>query len=402
MPPNVQDALARRVAANGDRFRKVKEDDHYFYNQPVEELIGGARVRVNGREMSMFASYSYLGLINHPRINAAAHQALDHYGTGTHGVRTLAGTLPIHRELENTIASFKQAEDAVTFSSGYVTNLSVISALVSRGDVVFSDKLNHASILDGCLMSNANLVRFPHNDMAALEQRLREAPVAAARLVVVDGVFSMDGDITDLPAVSQLCKKYNAWLMVDEAHSVGVLGKTGRGVEEHFNLPGVVDIKMGTLSKTIPSIGGYVAGSKDLISYIRHTSRGYIFSAALPPAQAAAANEAFKVIDDEPWRLQILKENEDQFRLGLINAGFDTMNSVTAILPILCRADETAFEMTRLCQHSDVFILPVVSPAVPQNLARLRATVTAGHKPEDIAYAVEIIAAAGRKVGLVG
>jgi glycine C-acetyltransferase len=401
MPPNVQDALARRVAANGDRFQKVKEDDHYFYNQPVEELIGGARVRVNGREMSMFASYSYLGLINHPRINAAAHHALDNYGTGTHGVRTLAGTLPIHRELENTIALFKQAEDAVTFSSGYVTNLSVISALVSRGDVVFSDKLNHASILDGCLMSNASLVRFPHNDMAALEQRLQEAPTEAARLVVVDGVFSMDGDITDLPALTHLCKKYNAWLMVDEAHSVGVLGKTGRGVEEHFNLPGVVDIKMGTLSKTIPSIGGYVAGSKELISYIRHTSRGYIFSAALPPAQAAAANEAFKVIDDEPWRLQILKENEDQFRLGLINAGFDTMNSETAILPILCQADETAFEMTRLCQRSDVFILPVVSPAVPQNLARLRATVTAAHKPEDISYAVEIIAAAGRKVGLI-
>jgi 8-amino-7-oxononanoate synthase len=395
------DAVTRRIKYFTDRERMLRENDLYFYNQPVEEIRGGARVLVRGREMGMYASYSYLGLIGHPRINKAAHAAIDKFGTGTNGVRTLAGSLTIHTELEETIAAFKHAEAAVTYSSGYATNLAVISTLMGRGDYVLSDKLNHASIVDGCLMSGAEFRRFRHNDMQDLEHRLQQVPDGVAKMVVADAVFSMDGDVIDFPRLVELCKKYKAWLMMDEAHSVGVLGKTGRGIEEHFGLKDSVDIKMGTLSKTIPSVGGYVAGKKELVQYLRHASRAYIFSAAIPPAQAAAANEAFKVILDEPWRIEKLRLNADQFIGGLKKAGFDTMLTTTAIVPVLCVNDERAFALTRECQHHDLFVLPVVSPAVPEGLSRLRATVLASHEPEEIDYAVGVIEKAGRQIGII-
>ena len=395
------DAVVKRINAMVNRIEGLKENDHYYYNQPISELSGGSRVIVNGREMGMYASYSYLGLIGHPRVNKAAKEAIDKYGTGTHGVRTLAGTLEVHTELEETIADFRNAEAAITFSSGYVTNLTVISTLMGREDWVISDKLNHASIVDGCLMSGSKFVRFQHNDMGHLEKRLQEAPSTAAKLVVADSVFSMDGDIIDFPRLVELCQKYDAWLMIDEAHSLGVLGETGCGIEEHFDMPGTVDIKMGTLSKTIPSVGGYVAGSQDMITYLRHASRAYIFSAALPPAQAAAANEAFKVMIDEPWRVEKLRANAEQFINGLQGYGFDTLQTETAIVPVVCGKDEVAFELTRHAQEKDVFVLPVVSPAVPEKLARLRATVTAAHEPEDIDYAMSVVAEAGKNLGVI-
>lgn len=395
------DAVTQRIRFFSDRERRTKENDLYFYNQPVEELHGGARVTVRGREMGMYASYSYLGLIGHPRINAAAKAAVDKFGTGTNGVRLLAGSLVIHTELEETIAAFKHAEAAITYSSGYVTNLTVISTLMGRGDYVISDKLNHASIVDGCLMSGAEFRRFKHNDMQELERRLQQVPGGAARLVIADAVFSMDGDVLNLPQTVELCRKYNAWLMVDEAHSLGVLGGTGAGIEEHFSLRDAIDIKMGTLSKTIPSIGGYVAGRLDLVQYLRHASRAYIFSAALPPAQVAAANEAFKIILEEPWRVKKVNANAAQFTQGLKSAGFDTLLTTTAIVPILCGSDERAYLLTRECQHQDLFVLPVVSPAVPEGLARLRATVTAAHEPVEIEQALAIIQTAGRKLGII-
>ncbi len=398
---NTDDAVTRRIKAMTDRIAMLKANDLYFYNQPVEEMLSDSKVRVNGRVMGMYASYSYLGLVGHPRINAAAKAAVDKFGTGTNGVRTLAGTLTIHNELEETIANFKHAEAAITYTSGYATNLTVISTLMGRGDYVFSDKLNHASIVDGCLMSGAEFRRFRHNEMDHLEGLLKNAPSDVAKLVIADSVFSMDGDIIDLPKMVALCKKYNAWLMIDEAHSVGVLGEKGTGIEEHFNLYGQIDIKMGTLSKTIPSVGGYVAASKEIITYLRHSSRAYIFSAALPPAQAAAANEAFKVILDEPERIVKLNLNTKQFIGGLKSMGFDTMLTETAIVPVLCGDDQTAFEMTREAQHNDVFVLPVVSPAVPEGFARLRATVTAAHDPSEIERAMDVIGEAGKKLGLI-
>lgn len=398
---NIQDSIAERIKAMNARVENFKESGLYFYNQPVTELRGGAKVLVNGREMGMFASYSYLGLVGHPKINAAAKEAIERYGTGTHGVRTLAGSLALHRELEQTIADFKRAEAAITYTSGYVTNLTVVSTLVGRGDYVISDKLNHASIVDGCMMSGAKFLRFKHNDMEALEQRLQQVPSGYAKLVISDSVFSMDGDVINFPKMVELCQKYHAWLMIDEAHSVGVLGKTGRGIEEHFGMEGSVDIKMGTLSKTIPSVGGYIAGKKELIEYLRHASRAYIFSAALPPAQTAAAKAAFEVILEEPWRIEKLNQNTKQFINGLKERGFDTLYTTTAIVPVICGSDEVAFRMTRSAQLNDVFVLPVVSPAVPPGLSRLRATVTAAHEPAEIEYAMDVIYRAGKENGLV-
>lgn len=398
---SANDSIMQRIRAMGERVTTAKKNNLYFYNQPIKELKGGAKVIVGGREMGMYASYSYLGLIGHPRINAAAKAAVDKFGTGTNGVRSLAGSLTLHTELEETIAQFKHSEAAITYSSGYATNLTVISTLLGRGDYVLSDKLNHASIVDGCLMSGAEFRRYKHNDMADLEHRLQQVPSGVSKLVIADSVFSMDGDVIDLPKVVELCCKYDAWLMIDEAHSLGVLGKTGRGIEEHFGLGDVIDIKMGTLSKTIPSVGGYVAARKELIQYLRHASRAYIFSAALPPAQTAAANEAFKVIQDEPWRVEKLNQNTHQFINGLKGMGFDTMLTSTAIVPVLCGTDEKAFMLTRSCQLNDVFVLPVVSPAVPEGLARLRATVTAAHEPDEIQSAMNVIGKAGKELGII-
>ncbi len=395
------DAVLQRILAMCRRVQAVQDAGEYFYNLPISELRGNARVVVDGREMAMFASYGYLGLLGHPRINAAARAAIDRFGTGTHGVRSLAGTLTVHWELEEKIADFKGAEAAITYSSGYVTNLSVVSTLVGRGDWVFSDKLNHASIVDGCLLSGARFVRFRHNDMADLAARMKAAPAEAAKLVVADAVFSMDGDIVDLPRLAEVCREHRAWLMIDEAHSLGVLGEKGKGIEEHFGTPGVIDIQMGTLSKTIPSVGGYIAGRADLVTFLRHSSRAYIFSAALPPAQAAAACEALRVIEDEPWRVQALQRNAEHFRSALRARNLNTMRSETAIVPVLCGSDEAAFRMTREAHQRGIFVLPVVSPAVPQGLARLRATVTASHTPEDIERAVELLAQAAQAVGLV-
>jgi glycine C-acetyltransferase len=255
--------------------------------------------------------------------------------------------------------------------------------------------------VDGCQLSGAEFLRFRHNDMADLERQLKKAGDRPARLVVVDAVFSMDGDVADLPDIAELCRKYDAWLMVDEAHSIGVLGQTGRGIEEHFGLENVVDVKMGTLSKAIPSAGGYLAGEAVLVEYLRHASRAYVFSAALAPAQAAAAKAAIEVILDEPERVEALRRNAAQFTRGLKQAGFDTIRTETAIVPVLCGEDDVAFTMVRYCQRDNIFVLPVVSPAVPNGQARLRATVTAVHTAAEIDTALATFERAGKRAGVI-
>ncbi len=392
--------IVRRISQLNNRLKEVQKLGLYLYHQMVEENVEGCKVRISGKDMLMFASYNYLGLTGHPKINEAARAALEHYGTGTHGAGISAGTLPIHVELEEKIARFTHREAALVFSSGYVTNLTTISSLVGRHDTVISDKLNHASIVDGCLLSGAKFMRFEHNDMTDLENCLQKAG-NTTKLVVVDAVFSMDGDIINLLQVKHLCQKYNAWVMVDEAHSLGVLGNNGRGIEEHFSLDNIIDVKMGTLSKTIPSIGGYIAGSQELISYLKHSSRAHIFSGNLPPAQVAAAIAAFAVLETETWRLETLHRNVKHFLDGLKGNGLNTMKSETPIVPILCGDDERAWQMAKLCQEKGIFVLPVVSPAVPKELARLRATVTAAHRPDDIDKAIDIFAWAGKKIGLL-
>lgn len=378
-----------------------KEQDLYFYLEETEEILPHGRVRVAGHgEMIMLGSYSYLGLIGHPAIDRAAKEAVDQYGTGTHGVRLLAGTLKIHNELEERLAEFKRADGAITFSSGYVANLATISALLRRGDVVLCDKLNHASIVDGCLLSQAVFRRFRHNDMEHLEKRLRETQDADRVLVIVDAVFSMDGDVINLPEVSRLCEEYGAYLMVDEAHSIGVLGQTGHGIEEHFGLPDdAVDIKMGTLSKTIPSAGGYVAGNHELIKFLKHEARGFVFSAALPPASAAAACAALDVIESEPERVENLQRNYNHFRSALQAAGFDLLNTETAILPVMCYDIERAVTLARYCQERGIFVQAVIAPVVPDGQSRLRATVSASHRIEDLDYCVETLVAGAREIG---
>lgn len=378
-----------------------KEANLYFYLEEVQDILPNGHVNVtNYGDMIMLGSYSYLGLIGHPKINQGGQAAIEHYGTGTHGVRLLAGTLKLHNELEETIARFKQTEAAVTFSSGYVTNLATISSLLRKSDVVICDKLNHASIVDGCLLSQAKFVRFRHNDMEHLERRLHESGRDSRKLVIVDAVFSMDGDIINLPEVVRLCRQYGAWLMVDEAHSIGVLGETGHGIEEHFDLPpDSVDIKMGTLSKTIPAAGGYVAGSSDLIKFLKHEARSFIFSAALPPASAGAAKAAFEVIEEEPERIANLQRNYHHLAGKLRTAGFDLLYSQTAILPVMCGSLEKAAMLARHCQANGIFVQAIVAPVVPEGLARLRATVSAVHQLEDLDYCAKVLEEGALAIG---
>jgi 8-amino-7-oxononanoate synthase len=375
----------------------------YFYLEATEELLPNGRVNViNYGEMIMLGGYSYLGLIGHPKINAAAKEAVDHYGTGTYGVRLLAGSLKLHNELETRIAEFKHADAAITMSSGYVTNLATISSLLRKGDTVICDKLNHASIVDGCLLSMAKFIRFRHNDMDHLELRLQQADKNGRVLVIADAVFSMDGDIIDLPTMSRLCKKYGAYLMIDEAHSVGVIGATGHGIEEHFGLPAdTVDIKMGTLSKTIPSAGGYVAGNHELINFLKHEARAFIFSAAVPPASAAAAKAAFDVIEEEPWRVQKIQSNYLRFANKLKDAGYNLLFTETAIVPVVCGSTESAARLARHCRDNGIFVQAIVAPVVPEGLARLRACISAAHTLEDIDYCADVIIDGGKKLGII-
>lgn len=380
-----------------------KEQGLYFYLEATQDILPNGRVNVENRgEMIMLGSYSYLGLIGHPKINAAAKAAVDHYGTGTHGVRLLAGSLVLHNELETTIAKFKQTDSAISFSSGYATNLATISCLLRKGDTVICDKLNHASIVDGCLLAQAKFVRFRHNDMDHLERRLHEADPDRRMLVIADAVFSMDGDIINLPEMVRLCQKYGAYLMMDEAHSIGVLGETGHGIEEYFDLPpNSVDIKMGTLSKTIPSAGGYVAGNQELITFLKHEARAFIFSAAVPPPSAAAAKAAFEVIEEEPWRVQKIQENYNHFAGRLREVGFDLLYSETAIVPVICGSTDRAASLAKYCQDRGIFVQAVVSPVVPEGLARLRACVSAAHTIEDLDFCADTMIEGGRMLGII-
>ncbi|MCA9971263.1 MAG: aminotransferase class I/II-fold pyridoxal phosphate-dependent enzyme [Anaerolineales bacterium] len=405
----MHEATFERAALTPDMLwpiERYKEEGLYFYLEATRDILPNGRVNVeNYGEMIMLGSYSYLGLIGHPKINAAAKAAVDKYGTGTHGVRLLAGSLVLHNELEERIARFKQTDAAITFSSGYVTNLATISGLTRKGDIVLSDKLNHASIVDGCLLSMAKFVRFRHNDMPHLERRLQEARAENPNgrvIVVADAVFSMDGDIINLPEMHRLCRQYGAYLMIDEAHSIGVLGETGHGIEEHFGMPpDSIDIKMGTLSKTIPSAGGYVAGNHELITFLKHEARAFIFSAALPPASAAAAKAAFDVIEEEPWRVKKEQDNYKHFAGRLRDAGFDLLYSETAIVPLICGDVEPAAMLAKYCRDRGIFVQAVVSPVVPPQLSRLRACVLAAHTTEDLDYCADVMIEGGRQLGII-
>jgi glycine C-acetyltransferase len=391
------DPVGRRIREIDQRVAHVREHAQYNYLQPVA-AVDGSHVTIEGRRLLLASSYSYLGLLGHPAIQAAAKDALDHYGTGTHGVRLLAGNTDLHDRLERRIAAFVGADAAVVYSSGYLTNVAVISSLVAKGDLVICDKLNHASIVDGCLLSRAKFIRVPHNDADALDRALAQVPDGAGCLVVVDAVFSMDGDVIDLPLVVEACRRHGARLMVDESHSLGVLGASGRGIEERFGLAGTIQLKMSSLSKSIPSAGGYVAGADDLITFLKHASRAFIFSAALPPASAAAAMAAFDVMEAEPERVARVQSHARRLRAMLRQGGLPIREDPTPIIPVVTGSDEAAMRMSRVLFDRGFFVPPVISPAVPPGTSRLRVTVTAAHTEAEVEAIGEAVVAAWQDV----
>ena len=399
-----RDGIDARLAEFVERRAVIKGADRYFYLQPTTGTVNNRVRMADGREMIMLASYSYLGLIGHPRIDAAAIAAVQKYGTGAGGVRLLTGTSDLHEQLEARIASFTKRDDACVYSSGYVTNIAIVTGLTGPGDLILMDKLDHASIVDGALLSGAKWRTYRHNDMDHLERLLRKARTddgVATILVAADSVFSMDGDVMDLPATKALCERYGARLMVDEAHSIGSLGATGHGIEEHFDMIGSIDLKMGTLSKSIPSVGGYLAGSYDLIDYQKHMSRPFIFSAALPPASTAAALEAFNVIEDEPERVTALHRIQERYTAGLKAQGWNTMNSTTCVVPVLVGDESLTLDLTRMLFDRGVFVCPIVHPAVPKGSDRLRTCLMSTHTDADIDAVLAAFAESGKELGLI-
>jgi 8-amino-7-oxononanoate synthase len=357
-------------------------------------------VTMNGRKMIMVGSNNYLGLTNHPKVKEAAIEAVKKYGSGCAGSRFLNGTLDIHVALEEKLARFMRKEAAVVFSTGFQVNLGVISALIGKDDVAIIDKMDHASIIDGCRLSYGDVRKFKHNDMADLERILQEE-AEKGKLIVVDGVFSMEGDIAELPEIVSLARKYGARVMVDDAHGIGVLGKTGRGTAEHFGLEAEVDLLMGTYSKSLASIGGFVAGSADIIHYIKHFARSLIFSASPPPASVAAVVAALDIIENEPERIKRLQDITKRMLESFKALGFETGPSQTPIIPIIVGEDETAFRMAMMLQEEGIFANVAVSPAVPQGKALIRTSYMATHTDEQLDAVLKAFKKVGKEMGII-
>ena len=358
-------------------------------------------VTMDGKRVIMLGSNNYLGLTNHPEIKEAAVRALETYGTGTAGSRFLNGTLDIHVELEEKLAEFMRCDAALTFSTGFQVNLGVISSLVSRRDVVILDNLDHACILDGARLSFGRVLKYAHNDMDALEERLRSVGDDRSALIVIDGVFSMEGDLADLPGIVALKRKFGARLMVDDAHGVGVMGKHGRGTAEHFGVEDEADLVMGTFSKSLAAVGGFVAGDRTVIDFVKHHARSLMFSAAPPPASVASVIKALEVIEREPERRQRLWENTDYMKREFTRMGFDTGDSESPVIPLLVGEDMTAFKMTILLQNEGVFANPVVSPAVPPGRAMIRTSYMATHTRDHLDRALEAFQKVGREMSVI-
>jgi len=359
------------------------------------------RARFDGRDVINLSSNNYLGFTTHPRLREAAIQAARALGAGSGSVRTIAGTMDLHLALERRIAAFKKTEAAVVFQSGFAANAGTVSALLGKEDLILSDELNHASIIDGARLSRAAIRVFPHRDTAALRQLLEETSGVKRRLVITDGVFSMDGDIARLSEVSALAREHGAIMMVDDAHASGVLGASGRGTVDHFGVHGQVDVQVGTLSKAIGVLGGYVCGSKSLIEFLYHRARPFLFSTSHPPAVAAACMAAFDVLEEEPQWIERLWSNTRRFQAGLKRLGFDTGSSETPITPILVGEAERAMRLSDLAFERGVFAQGIGFPTVAKGKARLRTIVTATHTEEELDRALEILGDAARSLGII-
>jgi glycine C-acetyltransferase len=360
-----------------------------------------AKAKFDHKIVVNLSSNNYLGLITHPKIREAAKKAIDDFGVGSGAVRTIAGNMTIHKELEEELRKFKKTEAVLLFQSGFTANAGTVSAILGPEDVIISDQLNHASIIDGCRLSKAQIKVFPHKDLDVAEKNLKESQDARRRLLITDGVFSMDGDIAPLPELVKLAKKYNAIMMVDDAHASGVLGNEGRGTVDHFNLHGQVDIQVGTLSKAFACLGGYVAGSKNLIDYLVHRGRPILFSTSHPPSVAATALTAIKLVQEEPEHIQRLWDNTKYFKENLREMGFDTGKSETPITPILVGDEVKAMQFSDGLFTEGVFVLGIVFPTVPRGAARLRANVTAAHTQDDLDFALQAFEKVGQKLGII-
>ncbi|HKE54349.1 MAG TPA: glycine C-acetyltransferase [Actinomycetota bacterium] len=361
----------------------------------------GARARFDGREVINLASNNYLGLANHPRMNGAAARAATELGAGSGAVRTIAGTMTMHRELERRFAAFKHAEDALMFQSGFTANAGTVAAILDKQDVIVSDRLNHASIIDGARLSRAEIKVFEHKDTEHADRLLQETKAPDRRqLLITDGVFSMDGDIAPLPALVEVAERHGAIMMVDDAHASGVLGAGGAGTVDHFGLHGRVDVQVGTLSKAIGVLGGFIAGPHQLIEWLQNRGRPFLFSTSAPPAAVAACIEALDIIRDEPDRLERLWSNTRAFKDGLHELGFDTGMSETPITPVITGNEDTTQTFARRLFEEGVFCPAIVFPTVARGQARVRTIVTADHAEDDLAQALEVFGRVGGELGL--
>jgi 8-amino-7-oxononanoate synthase len=383
-----------------ERMKAALAADTYCYFRTIESAQE-PEIVIGGQTLVMLGSNNYLGLTSHPQVKEAAIGAVRRFGTGCAGSRLLNGTLTLHEVLEERLASFIGKAAAVTFSTGFQVNLGTISCLLDRGDAVYLDKQDHACIIDGARLSFAKVRKFAHNDPAELRRLMATERAAQGRLVVVDGVFSMEGDIAPLPEIVKVARDFQAAIMVDDAHSLGVLGIRGRGTAEHFDLEGEVHLVMGTFSKSLASIGGFIAGDREVIDHIRHSARSLIFSAALAPAAAAAAAAALDILEQEPERREQLWRNTRFLMDGFSSLGFDTGESQTPVIPIIVGDDERAFAMTRRLHEQGVFVNPVVSPATPPGRALLRTSCMATHTEAHLSRALEACAKVGREFGVI-
>jgi len=391
--------LLRNQLAKYTRPAEVKAAGVYPYFREISSDQDTV-VKMNGKDVLMFGSNSYLGLTNHPKLKEASKAAIDKYGLGCAGSRFLNGSLDIHTQLEEKLAKFVGKEEAIVFSSGYKANLGAISSILTRHDYVILDDLNHACIIDGARLSFGRTMKYRHNDMASLEKVLQRCNEDRVKLIVTDGVFSMEGDIAKLPAMVELAKKYNANIMVDDAHSLGVLGKGGRGTSSHFGVTDNVDIIMGTFSKSLASIGGFIAADHDTINFMKHTARSFIFSASIAPANAASVIAALDVIEEEPERIDMLWDNTRYAMEALGNVGLETGPTETPIIPIYVRDDEKTFILTTMLQEAGVFVNPVISPAVASEDSLIRFSLMATHTKEQIDYAIEKLDEVGKKLNI--
>jgi len=390
--------LQDRIASFKDA-AVIKEKGLYPYFRSIESGQD-TEVVINGKKVLMFGSNSYLGLTNHPKIKEAAKAAIEKYGTGCAGSRFLNGSLDIHLELENRLAEYVGKEAAVLFSTGFQVNLGVISCLLDRNDYLLLDEYDHASIIDGSRLSFSRTIKYAHNDMHDLRRKLSRLPEDAAKLIVSDGIFSMEGDLVNLPEMVNIANEFGANIMMDDAHSLGVIGFNGSGTASHFNLTEDVDLIMGTFSKSLASLGGFIAGSTETIEYIKHRARSLMFSASMPPSAVASVIAALDIIESEPERIDKLWANTEYAKKLLLEAGFDIGHSNSPIIPIYIRDNTKTFMITNILQQNGVFVNPVVSPAVPSDSSLIRFSLMATHTFDQIESAITKLSAAFKAVNV--